>query len=122
MIEDSPRSDELIENKEEEEEIVWEAQFKSLNLFSMAGLTSKKSFMLWGGLKRQKVLVLIDSGASHNFVSKRLVDKLKLETEDTPPYWVKVGNGQRIMTRGVCRSVKVELQGVEFIEDFYVFP
>lgn len=52
-----------------EEEIVWEGNFKRLQLYNMAGLTSKKSFMLWGELQQQKVLILIDSRASHNFMS-----------------------------------------------------
>lgn len=35
------------EEEEAEEEIVWEGQLKSLNLLSLVGLTSNKSFHLW---------------------------------------------------------------------------
>lgn len=87
---------------DEEEEIVWEAIMKSLHLYSMAGLSSKCSFMLKGVMGILEVLVLVDCGATHNFVSKKLVEAQNLTVEDTSPCWVKIGNGQKIMIRGVC--------------------
>ncbi|GAU46214.1 hypothetical protein TSUD_401760 [Trifolium subterraneum] len=46
---------------------------------SMSGLTSKKTIKLWGDLLNRKVLVLVDCGASHNFISLVLVQKLNLQ-------------------------------------------
>nr|KYP45086.1 Transposon Ty3-G Gag-Pol polyprotein [Cajanus cajan] len=109
------------EGDREKEEIVWEVQFKSLTLCSMAGLTSKKSFMMWGEILENKVLVLVDSGATHNFISTKLVENLRLSVEPTIPYYVKVGGGQRIKTNGVCKGLQMKMQNMLFKADFYVF-
>lgn len=45
-----------------------------------------------------------------------------LMVEDTPPCWVKIGNGQRVMTRGVCREVGLPLQGLRVRADCFLFP
>lgn len=42
--------------------------------------------------------------------------------EDTPPCWVKIGNDQRVQTRGVCRGVELILQGFHIKIDCFVFP
>lgn len=49
---------------------------------------------------------MVDSKASYNFVSQQLVNKWSLSAEVTIPYWLKIGNGQRIKTSGVCRKLQ----------------
>lgn len=44
-----------------------------------------------------------------------------MEVEPTVPYLEKVGNSRKIKTSGICRNVKVVLQGVEFRHDLYRF-
>lgn len=119
-IEEAQEGDNI--EQKEEEEIVWEANLKSLNLQSMAGLTSKSSFMMRARLGDIEVIVLVDCGARHNFISVKLVAARKLMVEDTPPCSVKVGNGKRILTRGVCRGVELIIQGMTVRVDCYVFP
>lgn len=102
--------------------MMWEATMKSLRLYSIAGLSSKFSFMLKGLMGILEVLVLVDYSATHNFVSKKLVASQGLTVEDTSPCWVKIGNGQRIMIRGVCKGVKLSLQGLLVKVDCFVFP
>ncbi|RDX72801.1 hypothetical protein CR513_47660, partial [Mucuna pruriens] len=43
-----------------------------LALQSMAGLTPKRALKLWGTLGNRQVTVLIDSGATHNFISQKI--------------------------------------------------
>lgn len=76
--------------------------------------------MVWGEIAKERVLVQIDSGASHNFISTRLLQKLQLQIDPTLPYWSKVGGGQWIKTSGVCGKLKLQLQQLTFKEDFYV--
>jgi len=56
-------------------------------------------------------MVLIDSGASHNFISTTLVRALGIPKEYTPTYKVKLGDGHKKDTEGCCRGLKVELEG-----------
>lgn len=67
---------------EEEEEVAEEEptkEVKTLQLFmySISGLTTKKSIKLRGRIGDKQVVVLIDCGASHNFISSLLVKEEK---------------------------------------------
>lgn len=46
-------------------------------------------------------MVLIDLGATHNFISIELVTKLQLPVIDTSPYSIEVGDGHKIVCRGM---------------------
>ncbi|OIT32285.1 hypothetical protein A4A49_14426 [Nicotiana attenuata] len=48
-----------------------------LSLHSIAGFTSKKSLKVWGTILGKKVIVLIDSGASTNFISRIVAEALR---------------------------------------------
>ncbi|KOM41315.1 hypothetical protein LR48_Vigan04g151300 [Vigna angularis] len=56
-------------------------------------------------VRRKKVMILIDSGASHNFIATELVEELGLPVEETPSYRVSLGDGRKKQTRGCCRDV-----------------
>lgn len=76
-----------------------------LSACSAKGLTPPKTMKLTGRIGERTVVVLIDSGANHNFVSRKLVEELKLPLTDTPPYLVSLGDGQKKLTRGHCDKV-----------------
>jgi len=50
---------------------------------------------LQGEVKGKLALVLIDSGASHNFISAKLVSQLGLLVESTPSYNMRLGDGHK---------------------------
>ena len=60
-------------------------QVVEVSLNSVVGLTSPKTLKLAGEINNQKVVVLINSGASHNFISNELVSVLKLPITNTEP-------------------------------------
>ena len=98
--------EEDVENSEEEPEPEF-GETPQLSMNSIMGFTSRRSLKVWGSINDNKVIVLIDCGATHNFISKKLVEKLQLEVEDTPSYVVEVGDGHKIKCKGVCRKVPV---------------
>ncbi|WVY93830.1 hypothetical protein V8G54_032918 [Vigna mungo] len=69
----------------------------------------------------RRVVVLIDSGASHNYIGRKLTEELALKVTDTPAYCMSLGDGHRRMTWGRCEKVTVKVEGVDVEEDFYVF-
>jgi hypothetical protein len=87
----------------------------------MSGLTSKKTIKLWGDLLNRKVLVLVDCGASHNFISSVLVQNLNLQFTPNSSFTVEVGDGRKIPCVGVCSQLSITLQGLHVQQDFYVF-
>lgn len=44
-----------------------------LNVSSIARMTSKKSLKLWGTINGRKLIVMVDSGESHNFLFPGLI-------------------------------------------------
>jgi len=52
-----------------------ECQRTELSLFSVGGMTQYHTMKLQGNLQGTEVPVLIDSGASHNFIAIGLVEK-----------------------------------------------
>ncbi|KAJ1421315.1 Retrotransposon gag domain [Sesbania bispinosa] len=98
-----------------------ECRALQLSLNSMMGFTSKRSIIALGEIKGRPVHVLIDCGASHNFLSAKLVKELYLAVEDTPPYHVEVGDGRKIQGRGKCSQLGLQLQGWRIQQDFFIF-
>lgn len=115
----------LVESEEaeveevEEAEVVLEAKVLQLSLRSKEGLTSNKSFKVWGLIGNRAVLILIDSGASTNFVSYKLVEELKLQVENTAEYTIEVGNGEKVHHQGVCKGLKLYMQGIVVEQIFF---
>lgn len=61
-------------------------------------------------------MVLVDSGASNNFVSSELVQRLKLETIGTPKFNVKLGDGCKVSSTGVCKQLNLSLLIIQLSE------
>ena len=97
-----------IQGEIEEEAVRWETESQnmkenpqmSLSELSAGGLTQPHTMKMQGEIRGRKVLILVDSGASHNFISTDLVKELRLDMEDTLAYSVKLGDGFRRGTRG----------------------
>ncbi|GJT02163.1 putative mitochondrial protein [Tanacetum coccineum] len=64
------------------------------------------------------VVVLIDSGATHNFLSTRVVKQLGIVVMDSSRLTVTLGNGQVAHNKVMCKGVVVSLPGMQLIDDF----
>ncbi|KOM50008.1 hypothetical protein LR48_Vigan08g083500 [Vigna angularis] len=112
---------------EEEEEEVNEARDEmdqsqmELSAISAGGLTSPKTMKLKGRIEGREVLVLIDNGASHNFIRQELVEEMGMTVVETPPYRVSLGDGYQKKTGGCCEEVRIVLGEVEVVEKFHLF-
>ena len=91
-----------------------------LSLRSFVGLTSNKSFKVEGEIEGRKVVVLVDSGASRNFMTNRLARELGLDVQSIPTFTMEVGNGQREKGEGVCYGVKMLVQGILIQQNFFL--
>ncbi|XP_024963751.1 uncharacterized protein LOC112504018 [Cynara cardunculus var. scolymus] len=89
-----------------------------VHLNSVVGLTNPKTMKLEGKIEGQKVVVLIDSGATHNFISYDLVKRLNLKIEATGEYTITLGSGNVEKGSGICKGIMLSLPKVEIREDF----
>ena len=74
-----------------------------ISLNSVVGLTNPKTLRVRGCVGEQHVVVLIDPGATHNFISIKLTEKMKIPVMATVGYGVQLGNGDNIPTTRICR-------------------
>lgn len=89
-----------------------------LSLNNVVGLSTPGTMKLKGKSRPQEVTILIDCGATHNFISLELVQKLGPPTKATTNYGIIMGTGQLVKGRGICKGVVVEVQGLTIVHNF----
>lgn len=90
------------------------------SLYSFMGWTSPTTTKIEGCIGKTKVVVLIDSGATHNFLSPTIMKKAQLQIDETSSFKVLVGTGITVNGAGVCRGISLQLQSVMIKSDFIV--
>lgn len=71
-----------------------------------------------GTIAQQVVVVMIDCGATHNFISAELVRRLGIPSKGTRSHGVLMGTGLTVKGAGICKGVVLTLQNIEVVEDF----
>ncbi|KAF8393178.1 hypothetical protein HHK36_021419 [Tetracentron sinense] len=112
------REVEEFDEVEHEMETAEITQVVEVSLNSVVGLTTPKTMKLKGMIGKQEVVVLIDPGATHNFISLELVKRLQLPIAKTEAYGVTMGTGNVVRGEGICRGVTLQLQGIDIVEEF----
>ncbi|XP_057444654.1 uncharacterized protein LOC130736899 [Lotus japonicus] len=69
------------------------------------------------------VIILVDSGASHNFIDAQLARRMGWEIAQTPTMTVKMGDGYRTQIQGCCPRIEVCIAeaGYKFICSPHLF-
>ena len=75
-----------------------------------------------GFVKKKKVIILIDTGSTHNFLNQEVVRRTGVETIETNPLTVFVADGTKLVSTATCKGFKWEMQGVIFQTDIRVLP
>lgn len=75
-----------------------------------------------GTITGYSVILLVDSGSTHNFIQQQLVTQLGLPCWKTTPLRVMVGNGQQLECNCFCEAVTIDIQTTPFTVDLYVLP
>jgi hypothetical protein len=74
-----------------------------------------------GMINGVEVLILVDSGATHNFISQKLVHQMDWHVEHTAQMNVQLGNGVKIATQGVCRGLEVCVGNFKLDPEMHLF-
>ncbi|WVY99948.1 hypothetical protein V8G54_026018 [Vigna mungo] len=98
-----------------------EGKSMQLSMFTLAGMTTKKSLKVWGCIGEEQVIVMIACRASNNFLSKDLVKRCGLTHVDTPTYVVEVGDRRKLKCQGKCTNLMFEIQGLKICQNFFIF-
>ncbi|KAL5573444.1 hypothetical protein UlMin_023041 [Ulmus minor] len=82
-------------------------QVVEVSLNSVVGLTTPKTIKLKGMI-----------GATHNFISLDLVNRIQIPVVKTEVYEVTMGTVTAVCGEGLCRGVILHLQGIDIVEEF----
>ena len=66
----------------------------------MAGISTPQTLKIEGYIKKKKVIVLIDSGSTHNFIHYKLAKALNLFVYPAPEFQVMIADGWTINFSG----------------------
>ncbi|KAH9296678.1 hypothetical protein KI387_044258 [Taxus chinensis] len=79
-----------------------------------------KAFRIRGVMQGQRVVVLIDSGATHNFIDASLVERWGLQTEDFEGFNVVVANGESMRCTRWVPQVSIMMGNYTVTNDFHI--
>jgi hypothetical protein len=97
---------------------VEEAECKFMGVLGSMG--EYQTMKVEGQIADVGLLVLVDSGASHNFISPKVTSALGLVVTPSAAKSIKLGDGHKVTTRGVCEGVKLKMGKVEIVVDALV--
>ena len=93
-----------------------------VTLNSVVGFTPSNTMKVRGMVGEQEVVVLIDSGATHNFISTRVVERLGIKIDYGASYGVTLGNGTIECGRDICQGLILTLPETQVHADFLPLP
>ncbi|TYK00067.1 ty3-gypsy retrotransposon protein [Cucumis melo var. makuwa] len=85
-----------------------------ISINSVVELTNPRTMKV----KDEDVGVLTSCGATHNFISEKLVTNLNLPLKATTNYGVILGSGAAIKGKGICGKVEVLLDDWKVVDSF----
>ena len=92
-----------------------------ISFHAILGKASGTTMKLQGTILNRKVLILVDSGSTHNFISEQVVEELNLSTQSITSFGVQIGNGDVIRCNRICHNVSLQLPGLKITQDYYPF-
>ena len=87
------------------------------SIVNMIKYTSKKLFLLPLSVRSQKISAMVDSGATHNFISNNMLDIIKSASHDCVKWW-HAGEPLRVSLadNSVVLSTKIAVLSVQIGE------
>ena len=80
-----------------------------ISLHALTGWTATKTMRVTAKIGTHDIVVLIDSGSTHNFISDKVAALLHLPVVPTAPFHVRVANGQPLKCQGRFDNIHILL-------------
>jgi hypothetical protein len=115
-------SQEVSEEGEDLMEFSYDEVLPKITLHAITGSFHPKTLCLVGSIGHQQIVILIDSGSTHNFVASIICSKSRLLVQNGNKIKVRVANGEIVEFEGSCVNIHIQLVGFVFVSNFYVIP
>ena len=93
-----------------------------ITLYALVGSPSPGTMRVKGMVNSVSLVILVDSGSTHNFIDAAVVSVLHVPADESQILEVKVAHGDIIQTQGLCKDVQVCVQGQTFLVQLHVLP
>lgn len=110
---DPTESEEPAVLKEEELRI----ELAKISFHAILEKSAGATMRLQGTLASRSVLILVDSGSTHNFFAASLVNELRLPIQEIPSFSVQIGNGDVIQCTKICKGISVQLSRLQITQE-----
>ncbi|KAF7801588.1 Retrotransposable element Tf2 [Senna tora] len=114
LEEDLEKGNEVLEESKE-------GAIVELSMNSVVGITSNNTMKVLGKCPGEEVVVLIDNGASRNFVALEVVERLGIGVKRVRAFEVSLEDGYKITWNQMCSSMELEIQGMKVRQPFHLF-
>jgi hypothetical protein len=91
------------------EAILSEELTPTISCNALAGISTPQTLKIEGYIKKNKVIVLIDSGSTHNFIHYKLAKALNCFVYPAPEFQVMIANGGTINCSGKCNKINITM-------------
>jgi hypothetical protein len=122
LIEGIYEEDNELPNKEGARE-TWEDdehEIPKISLHAISRVQNPHTMRIAGTIRKTRVILLVDTGNTHNFLNTELAERLGLEPDKQMAFEVLVANGERLPSKGKCSAVPVWLGGTLFTLEFFL--
>lgn len=111
-------NDEVLAQLEMEDTLAQE--FGTLSLNAISGTEVGEAFRLRALVKNKVMLILVDSGSSHSFISSNFLSAVGISSVSAEPKKVRVANGDIMISDQVVPALEWWVQGHTFSTDLRV--
>ena len=93
-----------------------------ITLYALSGWAAPQTMRVMAKIGQYAIVILIDSGSTHNFISSRLANLLQLSIKPTTSFSVQVANGAKLTCQGMFEKVQILIQNIPFSLTVYFLP
>ena len=76
-----------------------------ISLNALTGFSTPQTLNLIGYIKHWKVIILVDSGSTHNFIHRRIAQETHCYIPDVNDFQNMIANGGSMKCEGHCETV-----------------
>ena len=92
------------------------------HIYALDGKQRPEAMELRGNIGADPVVILVDTGSSHDFLHPRVAQRLALPLTAVKPFRVYVGNGDSLVCSHASLQTRVVIQSHVFLIDLHVLP